>query len=152
MKTKYYKIVSDMEDLYSDSKYDSFDSLFDAIKVYNITPPFKIIGNNKVDYTDEFMSFIKMGDYKFLSVKEITKCIPSDLIEIMDEYWEEEYEINTDKSVSTCPFPKVHIQLIPAEDVKSPDYFMNLWEQGFIPIAFANGGNYLILVKSVNIL
>jgi len=148
MKKKYYKIVSKKKDLYSEIKYDSFDSIFDAIQVYNITPPFKVIGNNKVDYTDEFMSFISMANYKFLSVEDIVKFIPSELQEIMDEYWEEEYQISTDKSVSDCPLSELHVQLIPTEDIKSPDSFMNMWEQGFIPIAYADGGNYLILIKS----
>lgn len=147
MKKKYYKIVTDEQDLYSDDKYDSFESLLESFQVYDINPPFKIVGNDKHDYTKEFMSFMKMANYKFLSMTEISKFIPVELQTKMNELWKKEFTVKTETMVDS-PFVTLKIKLIPVEDLKSVDCFMNLWEQNILTIARADGGNYFVAIAT----
>lgn len=147
MKKKFYHIITHKKDIFSDIKYDSFERLFDAVQVYDINPPFKIIGNDKVDYTSEFLSFIRMSNYKFLSISEISKVIPKKLQTIMNKLWKKEFKVNTDP-ICGSPFKFVRIKFIPVEDLKSIDCFMNFWEQNILTIARADGGNYLITIQT----
>jgi hypothetical protein len=63
----------------------------------------------------------------------------------MNNYWKNYYPVRV--TSTKAPMKETTIELLPVQDLKSIDNFMDFYDKKLLCIGRADGGNYLIIIK-----
>jgi hypothetical protein len=144
---KSYKIITDKPQMFNNSIFESFEELLGAFNLYDINKPFRIIDNNNYDITEEFQAYLDLAGYKYLDIDDVCQQLPTELIDTMNKYWNVNFVIKPNKKITRIIPYSFTIELLPCEDLKSPENFFELWKQRLLIIGFADEHNYLIIYR-----
>ncbi len=137
-----YQIITKQVKLVDKGIRESFDEIFDAVSVYDIVLPFKVINEEKTDVTDEFIKFAKSKGYQFIDIKDVLKSVPNRLKKACDKYLSKKIVFENN---GHCYL----IHFVGSQGLKGIEHFYDFWEEGFITFAYADD-DILILNKTTN--
>lgn len=100
------------------------EDVIDAIKMFDLFPPFKIFEGGKTDVTSEFLSLLGKESYPFIDTRQVAKKLPVKLKKVMNENYRANVEFDR----------KYSLKLVTEDDVKSIKGFYELWEDKCITI------------------
>lgn len=104
--------------------FNKKEDVIDAIKMFDLIPPFKVLDGGKTDVTSKFLTLLKEDGYSFVDIHQVVKKLPAKLKNVMNKNYRTSIKFNREYS----------LKLVAAVDVKSINGFYELWEVNCITI------------------